>query len=75
MMTLSRPPTKGVEPVLVLARNLGESVLLMPPGQPPIRVTFVWTNGDKIRLGFQAERDVTILRSELVGEDASKFSR
>jgi carbon storage regulator len=47
--------------MLVLSRKLGESVLL----GNDIRVTVISIDRGKIRLGFEAPRDVEIYRQEI----------
>ena len=50
--------------MLVLTRREGESLKI----GDGIEVTVVEIQGDKIKLGIRAPKDVTILRSELVAE-------
>ncbi len=48
--------------MLVLSRRENQSIVI--DGQ--IKVTIVRINGDKIRLGIEAPRDVAVWREELV---------
>jgi carbon storage regulator len=47
--------------MLVLSRKIGEQVVI----DDNIRVTVLAINGQTIRLGFEAPRNVPILRAEL----------
>lgn len=52
--------------MLVLSRMRDEKVLLIDPaGQVIATVICVDIRGDKVRLGFEADRHVTIHREEL----------
>ena len=52
--------------MLVLQRLEDERIVICPPGQPPIVVTVVSVRGGKyVRLGFNADRTVTIHRMEI----------
>jgi len=51
--------------VLVLSRKRDEKILLKVNEQD-IELTVVRIDNNKVRLGIQAEKNVTILRSELV---------
>jgi carbon storage regulator CsrA len=51
--------------VLVLTRKANEAVILTGTGE--CRMTVVWIGRDKIRLSFEANREIVILREELVG--------
>ena len=52
--------------MLVLSRKKDETILIKQPGQKPIKITVVRIdNKNKVRLGIEAEQDVSILRSEL----------
>lgn len=48
--------------MLVLTRKKRESILISGPA----RLVVVEIRGDKVRLGFEAEQRVTIVREELV---------
>jgi carbon storage regulator len=55
--------------MLVLSRGRGESVFVtVPPSdrERTIEVMAVEIRGDKARLGFEADRDITVHRSEVV---------
>jgi carbon storage regulator len=49
--------------MLVLSRKVGESILI----GDDVEITIVEIRGNKIRLGIEAPRDVTVIRSELEG--------
>lgn len=52
--------------MLVLSRKKDETILIKQPGQKTIKITVVRIdNKNKVRLGIEAEPDVSILRSEL----------
>lgn len=52
--------------ILVLSRKLGEAVLIGEPGPNQIRVVVVDIDRGKIRLGFEAARNIPIMRQELL---------
>ena len=58
--------------MLVLSRKPGERVKISD--DPAIWVTVVDAKGDTIRLGFDAPRDVLILREEIADDDAKPAS-
>ena len=51
--------------MLILSRKPNESLVI----QENIVVTILDVEGDKVKLGIQAPRDITILRHELCQED------
>jgi len=51
--------------MLVLTRKTGDSVVI-DPGNLNINITVLAIQGDEIRLGFEAPKDVDILRRELM---------
>lgn len=51
--------------MLVITRRAGEEIVI----GGNIRVTVVRVNGDKVRLGIVAPREVKVLRQELVGTE------
>lgn len=51
--------------MLVLSRKKNESVTAIINGRE-VEVTVIEIRGDKVRLGFVAERDVAIYRNELM---------
>lgn len=58
--------------MLVLSRKLGESVMI--DGQ--VEVTIVALEGNRVRLGINAPRDIPVLRGELEPHDhSSHFSK
>jgi carbon storage regulator len=50
--------------MLVLTRHIGESIVI----SDDIEITVVEIQGDKIRIGINAPRNITILRKELIDE-------
>ena len=58
--------------MLVLSRKRDEKILVKVPGiEKGIEVTVVQIDQSRVRLGFNAPENVTILRSELIAKDAS----
>lgn len=57
--------------MLVVSRNLDEFItVVIPPSDAPrvVQVGYLATNGDKIRLGVQADLDIRINRNEVCRE-------
>lgn len=54
--------------MLVLSRKKDEKIILQV-GEEKIELVVVRIDANKVRLGVQASKQVTILRSELVPED------
>ena len=52
--------------MLVLSRKLGEAVVIPGLG---VKVTVVEISGTKVRLGFDADREIEIFREELIEQD------
>ena len=50
--------------MLVLARRVGEEVLV----DGDITIKLLRIDGDSVRIGIEAPKDVDIVRSELLGE-------
>lgn len=48
--------------MLVLSRKLSEAIIV----NGPARIVIVGVRGDTVRLGFEAERDVNVVREELL---------
>lgn len=61
--------------MLVLSRKLGERIVLQVPGQPDIVIVVTDIDRGKIRLGIEADRSVTIMRSELLPAGSGRASR
>ena len=57
--------------MLVLTRQKDESILI----GPDIRVTVIEVRGDKVRLGIEAPREVTVHRHEVFEAIASGGSQ
>lgn len=57
--------------MLVLSRKKDETIILKGPNMEDIRITVVRIdNRNKVRIGIEAEKDITVLRSELVPDIA-----
>lgn len=54
--------------MLVLSRRLGEQIVITTPEGRKIEVTVVDIGREKIRLGVQADKEVTIHRREVQDE-------
>jgi carbon storage regulator CsrA len=53
--------------MLVLSRKKDQTILLQTKDRPDIKITVVRIdNMNKVRIGIDAEEDVTVLRSELL---------
>lgn len=61
--------------MLVLSRNVKETTVILVDGRK-VTVTVIDTKGDRVRLAFDAPRDVRILREEvfLRGDDQNGVS-
>ena len=51
--------------MLVLSRHRDEDIVITTPEGRRIRVTLIDIRGDKCRIGFEADPDVQINRSEI----------
>ena len=52
--------------MLVLSRKKDEKIILKCPDMPDIKITVVRIdNKNRVRIGIEADRDITVLRSEL----------
>lgn len=58
--------------MLVLVRKPGESLTITPPGQTPIVITIIQVSGNRVRIGCEANRNVSIVRSEIDLEYAKR---
>ena len=56
--------------MLVLSRKSNESIILEVPGYDPIKITVVRSDPSKVRLGIEANKDITILRSEVPNKNS-----
>jgi carbon storage regulator CsrA len=55
--------------MLVLSRKKDETIILKRPDMNDIRITVVRIdNRNKVRIGIEADKDVTVLRSELTAK-------
>ena len=53
--------------MLVLSRKKDETIILKIPGREDIKLTVVRIDGpNKVRIGVEAEQEITVLREELV---------
>lgn len=56
--------------MLVLSRKKDETIILKQPGMADIKITVVRIdNRNKVRIGIEADKKVTVLRSELEVEN------
>lgn len=61
--------------MLVLSRKLDETIILKGPNMEDIKITVVKIdNKNKVRIGIEAHRDITVLRSELSDKDTVFYS-
>jgi carbon storage regulator CsrA len=52
--------------MLVLSRKKDETIILKGPNMDDIKITIVRIdNRNKVRIGIEADKDITVLRSEL----------
>lgn len=59
---------KGIH-MLVLSRKKDETIILKGPNMEDIRITVVRIdNRNKVRIGIEADKEITVLRSELTTE-------
>lgn len=60
--------------MLVLSRKKDETIILRGPNMDDIKITVVRIdNKNKVRIGIEAEKDITVLRSELTRESKQKL--
>ena len=56
--------------MLVLSRKKDETIILKSPDMKDIFITVVRIdNRNKVRIGIEADKEITVLRSELVTSD------
>ena len=56
--------------MLVLSRKKDETIIIGQPGCEPIKITVVRIdNKNKVRLGIQAAKNVSVMRQELVNKE------
>jgi len=60
--------------MLVLSRRKDESVIIRLPDGTTIQVMITAVHGDKVRIGFNAPKEVIILREEVVPHDNTLIS-
>lgn len=53
--------------MLVLSRTKGEAIVIGPPDKPIAVIVVTDIRGDKVRLGFEAGREVQVNRAEVLG--------
>jgi carbon storage regulator CsrA len=62
--------------MLVLSRKKDETIILKHPGMEDIKITVVRIdNRNKVRIGIEADKKVTVLRSELNTDSIELDSR
>lgn len=54
--------------MLVLSRHVNERILIYANGEEIMRIVVTEAHGNKVRLGFSAPREYSILREELTPE-------
>jgi carbon storage regulator CsrA len=55
--------------MLVLSRKKDETIILKSPNMEDIKITIVRIdNRNKVRIGIEADKEITVLRSELANE-------
>ena len=55
--------------MLVLSRKKDETIILKGPNMEDIKITVVRIdNRNKVRIGIEADKEITVLRSELATE-------
>jgi len=60
--------------MLVLSRKKDETIILRGPNIDDIKITIVRIdNKNKVRIGIEADKDITVLRSELTRESKQKL--
>lgn len=60
--------------MLVLSRKKDETIILRGPNIDDIKITIVRIdNKNKVRIGIDAEKEITVLRSELTRESKQKL--
>jgi carbon storage regulator CsrA len=50
--------------MLVLTRKIGETIIISPPGQPDIKFTIMSIRQGRIRIAFDAPKEIIIMREE-----------
>lgn len=61
--------------MLVLSRKKDEIIILKVPNMEDIKITVVRIdNRNKVRIGIEADKEITVLRSELEEDDRSYLS-
>lgn len=62
--------------MLVLSRKKDETIILKGPNMEDIKITIVRIdNRNKVRIGIEADKEITVLRSELTGEGIENYSK
>ena len=60
--------------MLILSRNVGQSITLWVDGKLIAEITVDTVRGDSVRLAFKADPEVQILRSELGDPDGRDYA-
>lgn len=62
--------------MLVLSRKKDETIILKGPNMEDIKITVVRIdNRNKVRIGIEADKEITVLRSELATEGIAETVR
>ena len=57
--------------MLVLSRKKDETIILRGPNMDDIKITVVRIdNRNKVRIGIEADKEITVLRSELISPNS-----
>lgn len=68
------PKIEGRLRMLVLSRKKDETIVLRGPNMDDIKITIVRIdNRNKVRIGIEADKEITVLRSELTQEMSRKI--
>lgn len=57
--------------MLILTRHVGESIVITTADGQEIEMVVLGQNGNRTRLGFEADRSIDIVRSELLDDQVA----
>lgn len=57
--------------MLILTRRVGESIVITTADGQEIEMVVLGQKGNQIRLGFEADKSIDIVRSELLDDQAA----
>jgi len=55
--------------MLVITRRIGEAFLIETPSGEMVEITILDTQGNRVRIGAAASKDITITREEALDQD------